>query len=258
MKRALLNEQEGKLLENIVVRFGMTVSFKQVFELLKNEYSREYSRKIVSRLTQRGWLVRLKNGFYSVSDIFNRGNVATSQYVIANTIGSESYVSFGLALQFYNMYDQLLNTITSVSLKQCTGRQISGFDYKFISTQKKYYFGWQTVNLGSSNARIAFAEKALIDMVQFSRTTVSVDLVIEKIQNHKEQINFARLESYLKKSSKTTEKIFGFIFDLLKIDSTKLYKDSKQNTSTVFIDNESKIYNAKWNLYYNEIFNKYL
>ena len=258
MKRAILTEKEGNILDNIIVKFGMVVAFQQILDELKGELNREYVRKMVSKLVENGWLVRLKNGVYGVSDLFNRGNVTFNQYVIANTINANSYVSFGLALQYYGMYDQLLTTVTSVSFVRSRDQTVSGFKYSYITTQKKFFFGFENVNLGNTNARIASVEKALIDMIQYSRTALSVDMVIEKLKDHKDQINFVRLEEYLKKSPLSVVKVFGFIFDLLKIDSENLYEFTKKNRSVVLIDKESEEYNSRWNVYYNKIFNKYL
>ncbi len=258
MKRAILTEKEGNILDNIIVKFGMVVAFQQILDELKGELNREYVRKMVSKLVENGWLVRLKNGVYGVSDLFNRGNVTFNQYVIANTINANSYVSFGLALQYYGMYDQLLTTVTSVSFVRSRDQTVSGFKYSYITTQKKFFFGFENVNLGNTNARIASVEKALIDMIQYSRTALSVDMVIEKLKDHKDQIDFVRLEEYLKKSPLSVVKVFGFIFDLLKIDSENLYEFTKKNRSVVLIDKESEEYNSRWNVYYNKIFNKYL
>lgn len=258
MKRVLLTEKEGILLDEIIVKFGMIVTFEQILKELSAEVTREYVRKMVSKLVENGWLVRLKNGVYGVSDLFNRGNVTFNQYVIANAINANSYVSFGLALQYHGMYDQLLNTITSVSISQCSNKIVGGFKYSFVTTRKKYFFGYENVNLGNTNARIASVEKALIDMIQYSRTALSVDMVIEKLKDHKDQIDFVKLEEYLKKSPLSVVKIFGFILDLLKIDSKNLYEFTKKNRSVVFMDKESEEYNSRWNVYYNEVFKKYL
>lgn len=256
--RVLLNTQENKLLEDIILKYGSIVTFSQIFKLLKENRSRGYTKRLVSEMAKKGWLIRIKKGVYSVSDLFNRGNLTISQYAVANTIEKDSYVSFGFALQYYGMYDQLLSTITSVSLKQHKTTQVTDFRYRYVKTKEKYFFGWQEVNIDGISVKIAYAEKALVDMIQYSRTTVSVDMVIEKLQNFKDQIDFKRLNKFLKKSSKNTEKIFGFIFDLLKIDSSEIFEDCKSNTATTYIDKDSDVYNAKWNLYYNKIFKKYL
>jgi predicted transcriptional regulator of viral defense system len=257
MKNSILSKKESNLIETLILKYGILITSKQINSELSSN-SIEYIHRFVSNLVKKGWLVRVKNGVFALSDLYNRGNTTLSQYTIANTIGEQSYVSFGFALQYCGMFDQLQDTISSVSLKQYSQRTVGDTKYTFISTKEKYFYGFKEVNLGKSNARIATAEKALIDYIQFSRTAMSTDLVIEKLRKYKNQIDFKTLNIYLLKSTTNVQRIFGFIFDILKIDSTELLKEVKKHNSTGCIDSKSDVFNAKWNLYINQIFTKYI
>jgi hypothetical protein len=57
--------------------------------------------------------------------------------------------------------------------------------------------------------------------------------------------------------SATTIKIFGFVFDLLGIDSIRLQKMLKNKQGTDWMLTGDKTFNAKWRLYYDEYFDKY-
>ena len=204
-------------------------------------------------MIKNGWLVRIVKGVYSLSDLANRGNVTISQLLIANTIEKNSYVSFGYALQYYGMFDHLMSTLASVSIGQYKKQVVSGVTYKFIRTQKKYFFGWESVNINNYYARVASREKTLIDMIQFSKSAEVVDTVIEKIRDYKEEIDLEKLVQYLAKSTVSTIKIFGFIFDILKINSGDIYKLVQCNRTLVRIDSKSKDFNSKWRIYYNKL-----
>ena len=64
-------------------------------------------------------------------------------------------------------------------------------------------------------------------MINFHKSTYSIDVVIEKLREHKMNLDFARLNNSISKMSMTTVKIFGFILDLLNIDSSKLLKQAR-------------------------------
>lgn len=258
MKNTILNKKQADLIDSIILKYGLIVSFEKIYELLKESHSRDYVKSIVSSMVKNGWLVRIKKGIYSLSDLANRGNVTVSQLLIANTIEKKSYVSFNFALQYYGMFDQLMSTVTSISTGQYKKQVVSGITYKFVRTKEKYFYGWKYVSVDNYKVRIATCEKALIDIIQFSKSSESVDTVIEKIGDYKGNIDFKKFIAYLSKSTVSTIKFFGFIFDLLKINSSGIYDIIKNNRTVVRIDKNDRSFNSKWRVYHNNFFNKYL
>jgi hypothetical protein len=103
---------------------------------------------------------------------------------------------------------------------------------------------------------MATAEKALIDKIQFHKSKYTVDLVVEKILMYKGSLDMQKMIEYLGKMSLTTIKTFGFLFDLLGIDSGKLYNQVKLKGTHCMLPGDAK-FNAKWRLYYDEYFDKY-
>jgi hypothetical protein len=76
------------------------------------------------------------------------------------------------------------------------------------------------------------------------------------LQEYKGDLDLARLNEYLARYSATTIKIFGLIFDLLDLDSDRLYRQVKATGTTWMIPGDRK-FNAKWRLYYHPHFDKY-
>ena len=65
-----------------------------------------------------------------------------------------------------------------------------------------------------------------------------------------------KMTEYLGKMSLTTIKTFGFLFDLLVINSGDLYNQVKLKGTHLMLSHDAK-FNAKWRLYYDEYFDKY-
>src|SRR4030042_3301193 len=102
--------------------------------------------------------------------------------------------------------------------------------------------------------RIGTAEKAILDILNFKRTAHSIDLVLEKIREYRNTIDFSRLNEFSKKQSVTVKRVLGFLFDKADIDSSYLYNSVKKETSNSYMTKDSKLFNAKWRLYYHNHF----
>jgi len=253
-----LTSQELSLIEELIGNYGSIVSLAQI-EASLSSMSKAKLRKMVSRLAQKGWLFRVKRGVYVVCDISQRGSLAISHYTVGNLLVEDSYISFEGALQAHGMYDQLLATLRSISLTRYKDSQVGGVAYRFIKTTDKYFYGWETHWLDGWQVKIASAEKALIDMIQFHRNTYSVDLVIEVLGEYENEIDLKKLVGYLHKSTIAVQRIFGFVFDLLGLseEAEALHSVVKGKTNSSKVTAQSDLFNARWRLYYNEFLGKY-
>ncbi len=213
VSKSLLTQTQAEIIDATSVKYGEIITFEQILNLFGQYYSRAYLKRIMSQLVKNGWLVRLKKGEYFVTDLSNLGATSLSVYFIANYYVQDSYVSFGQALQYHGMYDQLLATVTSVSLKQHKDVILDGIAYRYIKTQDKYYFGYEGVRVDGRIVRVASAEKALIDMLQFHRTTGAVNIVAEKMMTHHHDLDFDLLARYLARSPHIVRKLFDSILD---------------------------------------------
>jgi predicted transcriptional regulator of viral defense system len=257
MIQTILSDKQSDLLENLIVKYGQIVTSHEIYKEAERYYDYKQAKNLITKLVRNGWLIRIKRGLYAISDLSTRGFLNLSPYVVANLLVPDSYVSFESALQQYGMFDQLTNRTVSISLKMYKLTTLAGMEYRFIQTKPKYFFGWQETLIGNIYARIATPEKALIDMVNFHKSQYSIDLVIEKILEHENDLDMTRLNDYLKNFSTTTIKIFGLIFDLLDINSEILYRLIKDKQGTHWMFPEDNKFNAKWRLYYREYFDKY-
>jgi predicted transcriptional regulator of viral defense system len=257
MIQTILTSKQSELLENLIVKHGQIVTSSQIFKEAEIYWDYRQAKNLITKLVRNGWLIRIKRGIYAISDLSNRGFLTLSPYVVANLLVPDSYVSFESALQHHSMFDQMTNKTVSVSLKEIKSFQLVNMEYRFVKTKPELYFGWEDVQIGSNRARIATPEKALIDMVNFHKSQYAIDLVIEKLQEHKNDLDMARLNDYLSRFSLTTIKIFGLIFDLIGINSDKLYELVKTKHGTHWMLSGDSKFNAKWRLYYRVYFDKY-
>jgi predicted transcriptional regulator of viral defense system len=230
VSKSLLTQAQAEIIDETSLRHGDIITFEQIFDIFGREYSRAYLKRIMSQLVKNGWLVRLRKGEYFVTDLSNLGSTSLSVYFIANYYVQDSYVSFGQALQYHGMYDQLLSTVTSVSLKQHKQVALDGINYRYVKTQDKYYFGYEEVRVDGRIVRVATAEKALIDMLQFHRTTGVEGIVTEKVLTHHHDLNFDLLRDYLARSPRVVKKLMDSILAKLDTSNSSFSQGNEVNT----------------------------
>jgi len=257
MKQTVLTSKQSELLEDLIAAYGQIVSLDQIYAKARSQWEEGQIKNVITKLTSDGWLIRIKKGLYAISDLSNRGFLSLSPYVVANLLVKESYVSFESALAYHGMFDQLTNKIISVSTSKYKNVTLNNIEYDFLNVKDQFFFGWQEVIVDNQMVRIAYAEKALVDIIHFHRSKYSVDLVIEKLKEYQDSLSMRRLNEFISKMSTVTIKTFGLIFDLLDIDSNNLYQLVKDNSTTLKMLPDDTKFNTKWRLYYDKYFEKY-
>jgi predicted transcriptional regulator of viral defense system len=250
----ILSKKESLLLESLIVKYGLLVTFDQIQAELKKDYSRQQARNLAAKMSKNGWLVRIKKGIYYIANLESRGFASAATSVIAQNILEESYVSLESALQFHGLFDQYLKTVISFCLQKQASREIQGITYKFVKTSKKNFYGWQEVEVEGRMVKIATLEKAVLDMIHFQRTINSLDLVLEKLRDYGVSFDLQKLHEFGKNQSVTARKIMGFLLDKANLDSSLIWESVKGAKGASLMTKDSDLFNAKWKLYYHNHF----
>lgn len=130
--------------------------------------------EFISRMVKSGELIRLKNGFFLISDKIKESPVPYEQ--IANLLYGPSYISFEWALSFYKMIPEGVYVVTSASATKSKifKTPIGTFDYQYLSHQR-YSIGIDQKENEAGRFLIATPEKALADLVHFKSKKLEGD-----------------------------------------------------------------------------------
>lgn len=115
---------------------------------------------------KKGYLKKIRRGFYIFSD--QKLNESTL-FLIANKIYPPSYISFEMALSFYNLIPESVYGITSSAsgkTKKFTS-EIGEFIYHHLKPE--LIFGYTLVSVGTCVFKIAEAEKAILDFLYINQ-----------------------------------------------------------------------------------------
>lgn len=257
-KSAQLSNKGLALLEQLIEKHGNVVDFTMIYDKLKKTDTRQEVKNFVSNLVKKGWLNRIKKGVFEISSIAGRGSSALSQLTIAQILVQDSYVSFEAALQYYGMFDQYLKTIVSISNKKSCFKKSQDWNFKFIKSKKNLFNSYGQYHIDGRLIKIAQKEKTIIDFLVYRRTLGNIDLLIEKLQNYKNEFDYNQIIKLAGQCSLTVQRTLGFLLDLIKIDSMELYQQIKTNHNYSFMTKNGNIFNARWRIYYDKYLDKYV
>lgn len=252
-KNTILTEKRLKDIEDIIALSGRIVTASDIYNALGKKYSKFVLKKRIYELKQKSWLVPLKRGLYFISDISSRGFVNISPYIIANAFIRDSYVALDSALSFYNLFEQMLRATSSITPYKSKKYDFQGNVYRYLKINKKLYFGFKSENLEGYYIKVAELEKVILDYLYFKNDTYSIDLIIEKLRKIKDKLDLKKLLRYAQRFPETTKRKLGFILDLLEINTGDLHNSVKKAGYSRLTSN-SKKFNAKWRLYYEDRF----
>jgi predicted transcriptional regulator of viral defense system len=253
MKNTSLSEKDAKLIEKAIAQYGRLLSVGKLIALLKETYSEASAHNRISQLARSGWLKRIKQGLYLISDsVSARSQNDISLALIANSLIDNSYVSLSYALNYYQMYDQYGKTITSITIKSGKKYIFDEHIFKFSKVKNDQYFGFVKKREAGKIIRIAKAEKALIDYLYLDKSFGSASLVFEKIREHKSELDLGKLQEYAVRSGLTITRKIGFMLDVLNINSEQLFDVVRNKTGFSRFRVDSKLFNAKWRVYYDD------
>lgn len=249
-KHTILSERELRLLESLILHYGTIVTFDNIYNEMKKSISRQGCYDLISKLCRNGWLIRIKRGVYAIASLESHSFTNISPLIIAQIFLSDSYVSFEYALNHYGIFDQLPKAVNSVTPLKSKKYQFQGIDYEFTKCKKELFFGYKEVTMEGKLARIGELEKVILDYLYFRNDTYSMDLVLEKLKDAKNLIDFKKLIQFTQRYSVTVKRRLGFLLDLIGVDSTKLQREIKTKGGYSKLTKNSNIFNSKWRIYY--------
>ena len=253
MKNTILSEKDVLLMEKTILQYGRIVRIESLMQVFQQAYSKAAAHNRIGLLSKLGWLRRLKQGLYVIVDTLSgRFHNDISLIKISNTLMEDSYVSLSYALNYYQMFDQYGKTVTAITDKKTKKFIFDDFTFQYSKVKKSMYFGFSEKIENSQKIRIADAEKALIDYLYLDKSFGSASLVFEKMKNHHQSLDLIKLQKYAIKSVITVIRKIGFMLDGLKLNSDTLRMAVMHNRGISRFTKESKLFNAKWRIYYDD------
>ncbi len=235
------------------------------FELAKKALPKSNDgalRELLSDMTRRGLLMRVKRGLYYVipyeqdAKTFMPDWHLLAEYLVQD---AKYYIGYYSALQIHNLITQPSLKEQIVVSKQIRPSVIKVKDvsFQFIYHNEKHFFGTRKIWIDNFNKIICSdLEKTIIDCLFKPDYSGGIVEIARAIYISRNKIKFNTLLEYaIKFNSQAVIKRLGFILELLNIETTIIKDLQKLKTnSIVLLDTElpkSGKIKTKWSIQQN-------
>lgn len=119
-----------------------------------------FDRRRLNEWQDKGYIKKLRRGYYIFADITVDDY---SLFFIANKLYTPSYISFEMALSYYNLIPEGVHVITSASSRKKIEFQTPVGIFSYQQLKPELMFGYHLEKHGKQNYKLADIEKAVLD-----------------------------------------------------------------------------------------------
>ncbi|MEP6904347.1 MAG: type IV toxin-antitoxin system AbiEi family antitoxin [Actinomycetota bacterium] len=241
MKYKSVSNQSGKILFYFNKRGKNCFNYAEAFQALPDS-KEETVRKLLSDMTKRGLLMRLKNGVYFIipyelsADLF----VPEWHSVVHCLVPEiEHYIGYYSALQIHNLISQPSMKEQVVVKQQIRPSEIKVKDvpFQFIYHNEKHFFGTKKIWIDSfTKVPCSDLEKTFIDCLFKPEYAGGIVEIAKAIYASSDKIKWNKLLDYaIKFDSQAVIKRLGFLLEKLGIGQTITDDLQKIKTSSYIV-----------------------
>lgn len=239
MKSKYISTQSNELLSYLYSQNRTCFDFTQAFKALPRSKPTAV-RELLSDMTKRGLLMRLKDGvYYIIPYEADSESFMPDWHLIAEHIVNKAnhYIGYYSAMQIHNLITQpsLKEQIVVSNQLKPSIINIKNVQFQFIYHNDKHFFGGKKIWIDSFNKVVCSdLEKTIIDCLFKPDYAGGIVEVARAIYTSKDKIEYDRLLEYAKKfDSQAVIKRLGFLLEILDIN-------------TIIIDNLQRLKSASY------------
>jgi len=253
-----ISYRSAELLKELHLRNQDFFTLKDTWGILMNSEEAAI-RKLLSDMTKRGLILRIKDGLYNVipyeteSDkYFPNWHLVAEKLVLPE----DYYIGFYSALDIHGLVTQPSLSEQIVTKKQFTPKNklIKKVNFEFITYNAQRFFGFEKIWIDDFNkVYCSVLEKTIIDSLYKPDYSGGIPEIIKAIYKSRHQINLDKMHLYLSKfDTQVVLKRLGFILQYLDLfDSLKNSFKSNVSSSYTLLDPslpKSGKYYSEWKI----------
>lgn len=193
-------------------------SFTNIEKIIGRRY-KNLHRKIFD-LHKQGFLMKLENGKYCLPS-FN------DNFVIGTFLLENSAIAYWSALNYWNLTEQIPNTVFVQSPVFKKSKKIRNVEYKFVKVTENKFIGITSVGRVNHKFRITDIEKTLIDCFDLPQYAGGFSELIRAFYEAK--INVTKLTEYaIKVNNLTAMKRISYLAELFEFSGYKRFHRETQ------------------------------
>jgi predicted transcriptional regulator of viral defense system len=196
-----------------------------------NSSSESSIKELLSDMTKRGLLLRLKKGLYYIIPFEdNPKYFIPDWHIVAKhlAVNNKYYIGYYSALQIHDLIVQPSLNEQIVFCKQIKPSTINikNIKFQFIYHNKDHFFGFKETWIDNFNkVMCSDLEKTLIDSLFIPSYSGGISEIARALYNSRNRINYDKLWQYLLKfNSQAVIKRLGFLMEILNINNEFITK----------------------------------
>ncbi|MCG2712282.1 MAG: hypothetical protein L6416_08185 [Candidatus Omnitrophica bacterium] len=154
---------------NTLEKYMQYVDFQKVFKdftvfslVDMRQVEPGFYRRRLNEWQEKGYIKKVIKGYYISSDLALDEKIL---FEIANRIYGPSYVSFEMALGYYELIPESVYGITSASTRKTSHFITPVGEFLYRTIHPKLYFGFEFLNNNGKLFKLASPEKAFLDFL---------------------------------------------------------------------------------------------
>ena len=176
------------------------------------------TRRMLSRLSHKKWVLRLKRGLYVIVpiDAGVRGSESfiVHDFVIASHLASPYYVGFWSALNHHGLTDQIPRTVFVATTRPRKPLKVLTSTFRFVQLAPKKFIGIETANFEGADVRISSKEKTLVDCLDHPELSGGIEEVARAVYFNHGEFDWSEVRKFAQKGgSVAVFKRLGYILE---------------------------------------------
>ncbi|MDR1583122.1 MAG: hypothetical protein LBS55_07700 [Prevotellaceae bacterium] len=260
VKHKNISETESKILTHFIEQGKKWFTFEEATSSLP-ELSENPLRIQLSRMTEEGLLMRLREGVYYIIPFEqDSASFMPDWHLLAEPLaGQDYYVGYYSALQIHQLITQpsLKEQIVVNLQRKPASKTIKGVEFQFIYHNDKRFFGYRKTWIDNFNkVYCSDLEKTFVDCLYKPDYAGGIVEIAKAIFMAKDKINFDTLLKYvLQFKAQVVIKRLGYLLELLQIETPIIETLLKERSSSIALldtatPKEGKVL-SRWNIQQN-------
>jgi len=195
------SRREAQVIEEIEGRDIVIFTPRDVRHFLG--ISRENTYRIITRMEEKGLLVRLERGKYILKSELEELDILE----VVSQLFSPSYIGFWSALHFHGMTDQVPMKVFVATTRRKRNLDLAGQEIVYVTIKREMFFGYESYGKVIASNR----EKTIIDCLRQPENAGGVVQIFEALT---EDLDVSRLIEYCQMTdSSAVASRLGFILE---------------------------------------------
>lgn len=256
--RAGLTRNESFLLSSLSEKGKTILGLKDIVGELNCSY--DYAKVIANNLVKKKWIITLRRGIYLIVPLSAgvKAHYTEHEFVIASHLASPYYIAYWSALNFHGFTEQTPFTVFVATTKRVKSRNVLNTRYRFVTLNKRKFFGYTSLPIGGYEVNISDPEKTLVDALDHPEHCGGIGEAAKPLLNAKEKVSLEKVLRYSKRMGNTAIiKRLGYLVESLNVVSdAKTISQMRRSVSSGISPLDPTMprrgkYTTRWNLQIN-------